>query len=704
MKYVACRRLFVLSFVAAIFLSIFLAGAASAQRGRRFVRTRAPQTSQVRPEVRTPEREKVVAPKIGPEEAAKQLAELCATLKNDFKPLTDKDVRQSKQHLLTATDDLIRVIKTDPDRKSAAIWMERFALQKLRDALASDGDSLQEAMTETWRALHANHKGIRWSVFEDLRVALRQYFRLTAMIAPVAQSEGSTVEDEKDVVAKKTAYAAEFERICGTLPATIEAYAKNVIVREDAELANAMTWLEDVAAVEPRAAKLAVLARIAFSGVNVRVQVGADLIAAGFQTEIAEEKMEISENILGTRVTGSGTMSAKSTGSPVDAKDHAEILVEVDAKMNSDTTGRQSPVTVKTRTSGTLHGEKRIIIAEDRITTSPARTKADLQSNLYSVRVNGGPLVQSIARSEVQDRQGASKAESRRRAEARMNGRIDEMIDARIADLNAKYREKLREPLMQAGLFPRIWELSSTRQAMNWNALVASASQPSAMNPAPEADKDHSILVRIHQSALNNAAAIALAGKYFDEDEVVKQLQEQFGPLPEDQKPAALDRPDGEDPLRVTFATESPIRVSFNDNKITVLVQVHEFFLPRRGDDAIGEDGKPLLQARRGLNIELTYDVKIEKVEGKDGVMREVVVLEQTEEPQLSPRDGGRFSALSNPTQTVVKRRLKAMQTRIVGQPRELEGEWKGKGTLIPTFASAKDGWLTVAWDWVAAE
>ena len=666
--------------VAVLFLTTFAASSVSAQmRGRRYVRMRSPSTQTARPTQKTDESVSIKSTmKLSPEEARKQLDELCTSLKDDFKPMTPEEVERSKQHLRETVGNLIRLMRSDRDRESAAVWMERFQLEDLQKTLRDEEGPDKVILANTWKALHSDQKGIRWHVFDGLRNSLRRYFRFEALVRPVGE---------------KTAYDSEFVRICDSLPALIDAYSKNVIERQDNELSNTMDWLEDVSCVEPRAAKLAELARSAFSGVNLRVRVGAAFIGAGFQTEIEEEELEISESILGTRVTGSGTMSAESTGGPVEAKNRAEILVKVAAKMDSVTTGHQSPVTLNTKTTGTLYGEKRIVIAEDRITATPARTKADLQSSIYNVRVSAGPLVQGIARNQVQERQGASKAESRRRAEQRMNKRMDERIDPRIHDLDVRYREKLREPLKKAGLFPRVWDLSSSEDAIHWDTLIAADSQPSAMNAAPEVDREFGVLVRIHQSALNNAAAIGLAGKYFDEDEIIRQLKEQFEKLP-----AALDRPENEDPLRLTFAPEGPIRVSFNDDKIQVLVQIHEFFLPRPGDSESGS-----LQARRGLNINLTYDIKTEKVKGEDGVTREVVVLEQTEEPKLSPRpgDGKQFSALSNPTQTVVKRRLKAMEKRIVGKPRELEGEWEGKGLLVPSYASAKDGWLTFGWDWI---
>lgn len=608
-----------------------------------------------------------------PENVKRKLAELCEELKADFKPLTPNDLAGVRKQLVRETDALIRLMKRDSNRASAAAWTERFALDELQKALQVENPD-DEVLGATWRALHGDFPGIRWNVFDPLRVSLRRYFRFQSLL--------------NDIDGKQR-YELELVRTCTNLPGTIEAYSQNKVERQDTELANTIDWLEDVSCVEPRAARIARLARTAFSGVNVNVRIGSDFVGAGFRTEIVDEPVSINENILGTRMVGNGIFSAVSEAGFVENPHRAEISVNITGTMNSVTTGYNSPVTLRSTGTAAITGEKRIVFTEDRIYTTPSRSRAQLSVSIDQVRINGGPMIQCIARKQIQKRQGASKAESQRRTEMRVNQRLNERIDERIEELNRRYQEKLREPLVRAGLFPRVWNLAGTAEAIHWSTQVGDHSQPSAMNTAPGTDRNYDLLVQVHQSAPNNAAAIALTGRYFDEDQFVQKMKEQFEKLGD-----RLDRPENEEPLRLTFGPEAPIRVGFDEDKMTVLIQVHEFFMPGATPDAP-------LQARRGLNILLTYQFKVEKVDGRDRV-----VLEQVGEPKLSPRpgDGTHFSALSNPTQTVVRRRLKALEPRIVLKPWEPEGEWKGKGVLIPSYATAKDGWLTFGCDWVPAE
>ncbi len=106
------RFRFVVFLVAVMAFSTLLATSASAQRGRRFVRQRSPSSTPAAPTPqKTPERamkresgptRPSVTPSISPDVAATQLAELCAVLKNEFKPLTEADVQRSKSDLRKA--------------------------------------------------------------------------------------------------------------------------------------------------------------------------------------------------------------------------------------------------------------------------------------------------------------------------------------------------------------------------------------------------------------------------------------------------------------------------------------------------------------------------------------------------------------------------------------------------------------------------
>ena len=306
-----------------------------------------------------------------------------------------------------------------------------------------------------------------------------------------------------------------------------------------------------------------------------------------------------------------------------------------------------------------------------------------MKAEVSDVRINAGPLVSRVARGQVDSRRQSSQAEAARRAERRMNEQMDTRIDANIAALNARY-QKIRETANKTGLFPRVWNLSSGTDQINWSILLGDTYQPSAPIPAPATTPSNGLTVQVHQSALNNMLAILLAGRSIDEDNFAQRITEFLG-----ETPKFLERKTEETPAKVSFGQRAPVDVLFIDNKIRVVVRLDDIQVM----DSVG----------RSFLISVEYQVKMEKQGGRD-----IVVLEQTEAEAfpVGYRPGGGTSLSA--TQTIIRsyllRRLESLPKRQEAEPLSLGGAWEGAGQLIPQFASSEGGWLTLVWSWEAAE
>ncbi|MDR2440718.1 MAG: hypothetical protein LBE12_15255 [Planctomycetaceae bacterium] len=660
-----CFRFLAVIFLAAIVFVSFYPNISQAARFRRVLRFRGTAATET---VSPAPKEKELT--LSPEIAKEQLKTLCEQVKSDYKKLTLDDLKRSKQLLLQSAQSLLRVLNRDPNKETAATWKEEFHLTELVTILQEAESPDKTFLDNIWNALHSNKKGVRSIVFDNFRKSLRQYQSLERLISD-------------------NSYETQLVKVCDHLLSYIEIYSGNRDPLHAVALNDVMVWLEDVGAVEPRTLRIANLVRNIFSGVNFQVQVGMEFIGAGFQNEISED-LEIDENILGTHIVGTGTLSATSSAELVPNKNKAEIKVLVNAIMNSATTGYHSPVTVDTDTQGTLFAEKRIQITPEAFLTVPTKTQADLKATLSNIRINGGPLVQLIAKQQIQEQRASSQSIAKQRAEKRMSFRIDKRIDPKIEELNENYQTKIRTPLVQNGLFPRIWNLSTTTEKIDWSILIGNRTQPSAMNLAPVLEKPYDFVVQVHQSALNNAAALALSGRFLDEDEFVKDLQKQFPKLPQ-----FLERKQDESPAQVSFVAKAPIDVLFIDNKIKVVIRL--------------DDIKVLNNSDKSYTITILYDVRIEKKKDQNGIEREVVILEQAETPQAfpsnyQPQSGTKLSAIQTMIRSYLLRRLESLPKRVETEPLELEGEWKGTGVLVPVFALSNDGWLTFACDWIPAE
>ena len=609
---------------------------------------------------RQAERQAATAPTAQTSADAKiQLQRLTTELKEGHRNITDADLNRAQTVLLNAVNDLQRRLPREFNRETANDWVATFRLAELRTTLGQRTPDA-EILDAVHNAFYEDKDGINWVVFDGLRTALRRYQTIARLI-------------------REDSYERQLLSVCNNLASSIEAYSEGRNPLYFVTLSETVTWLDDISLVEPRAARLADLTRVAASGVNVRLQVGSDFISAGFRQELSEE-LDIDEVILGTRVIGEGTLSGMSSAELVNSPNRAAIRVLADAHLETFTDGSQRMVNLKNHTTGTLRGEKQILFAANGITTTPARARANLNARISDVRINAGPVIRLVARGQIDSRREDSLAEASRRAERRMTTQMNERIDTNIAEINERY-QKIRDMLTQTGLFPRVWNLSSTPQYIDWSIQLGNAYQPSAPVPAPETPQTNGLAVQVHQSAFNNMLTIALAGRMIDEERFAQRVGEFF-----DEPPAFLERQSDETPAKVSFGTRAPVDVLFIDDKIRVVVRLNDI--------------QVMDNAGRSFTITVEYQIKREERDG-----RSFIVLEQTEAEAFPtgyrPDGGVSLSATQTIIRSYLQRRLGVLPQRYEAEALGLGGEWAGTGQLIPQFASAQGGWLTLVWDWM---
>ena len=599
-----------------------------------------------------------VVPSLSPADAIAQLNRLTDEVKANPRSIAENDLNRCQKLLLDAVNDLQRRLPRELDKAAANDWSTTLRLAELRTTLGQNTPD-PKILEAVQNVFHSDKEDIRWVLFDGLRTALRRYQTVAELL-------------------QKESYERQLTGICNNLVNFIEAYSAGHDPRYFESLSRATAWLDDVSIIEPRTAQLAALTRAACAGVNVMLQIGSDFAVAGFKGEM-EEALEVNEVIQGTKMVGAGTLSGTSFAELVPSQNRAAIKVLADAEMETNTDGSQRMVTLKSHTTGTLRGEKQILFSSEGITTTPAKSKAELNANVSDVNINAGRVVQRVARNQMDSRRASTQAEAARRAEQRMNGRMNERIDSNIAELNERY-QKIRSQLDKVGLFPRVWNLSNTSEQIDWSILLGNIYQPSAPSPAPEAPRSNGLAVQVHQSALNNMLAIALAGRRIDEEKFSQQLGEFFKETPE-----FLKRQTGETPAKVSFGPEAPVDVLFIDNKLRVVVRLNDIQVM----DNVG----------RAFTISVEYHVKTEQRDDQP-----LIVLERTEAEAFPtgfrPDSGQTLSATQTIIRTYLLRRLEALEKRYEMEPLALGGEWEGKGRLIPQFASTEKGWLTFVWGW----
>ena len=146
----------------------------------------------------------------------------------------------------------------------------------------------------------------------------------------------------------------------------------------------------------------------------------------------------------------------------------------------------------------------------------------------------------------------------------RVRDRVESQATTQLGKAQRDYLEKFRNPLLRRHEFPALLKFRTTEEAMFITALQANRSQLGAPGEAPQLEGNYDLVVRVHESMINNLAAAMLAGVTIKEAEMQKKVIELRGSLPDKLK----SEPD-RDPWSITFAQSRPVTYQVQRRRVS---------------------------------------------------------------------------------------------------------------------------------------
>ena len=409
---------------------------------------------------------------------------------------------------------------------------------------------------------------------------------------------------------------------------------------------------------------------------NVKLQLRSELMKLLFEREIGEP-VAVNENILGTLVRGSGQLDGKLKAEFVPSDDTAIIRVTLAGKLNTSTVGANGPVRVHSNNRTEITTVKDIVIGKESITTTSAKTGANQHSQIGKVvYTRPGPLVQMIAPSQIRNRKPASDAESERLTKHRFNTQVDKAV----GEYTTRFNRMLSELTAGRGngndLHLQFGRLHTTENTLFVEALAVGETHLAAWKESPAVEANADLLLQLHESVPYNAGDCELSGKTLVEEQIVAKLKEQFPKLVDNLK---LNGNGEEQSLTVEFG-DSPIRVTFADNNIKVVVETTS--IEREGNSYPG--------------MMLEFQFRIENM--KDGFR-----LVADNSPEVLPidfdKENDSLSVRETAIRAIIMKKLdKAFEKPIEWTESTIDGE-NGTLTFKPTYLSTADGWLSLGLD-----
>jgi len=419
--------------------------------------------------------------------------------------------------------------------------------------------------------------------------------------------------------------------------------------------------------------------RTAVNRPNMFLEVDESLLGAAVNRAV-NEVAPVNENLLGTRVRGTGHTTGIVFLDFVPAVDRAVIDLKLDATNHSRTRGSQGPVTVHTLGTTKVDARKRIMIDGDRVSTEPAQVRASTDTRTAGIGVNarfGRRLIRKIASRKITEMRPQAEAISSAKARQRVRGQFEEQTGSAIAKAASDYQSRFRRPLADRGWFPELLAMNTSESRLSVVARKALADQIAAFSVPPAVDADAILAARVHETAVNNVAEITLGGRTITQEFVEEQIRKNNGSLPE-----ALGNDADQKPWSITFAKRKPVQLDADDNRVKVTVRGSRF--------TSGDREFPAMDIWAAYKIE----------PGPSGIrlVRDGDV--QIYPPGFVPGGAEKLTVSETSLRRILQKRFnKVFEEVAVVEPLRLPEQLAHAGPLpMEQLVARKDGWVAVGW------
>ncbi|MBN2578513.1 MAG: hypothetical protein JXB10_05930 [Pirellulales bacterium] len=570
-----------------------------------------------------------------------ELRAMCDAAKSDFHPLRRADLEPLAAELKQSAGRLDAWLKVAGPH--AAGWRKFLKWDKLQQQLRGPAPPDADVLWSIYQQYASGDEGLGLVWFVDVKRALLSYV------------EAARTIDNPEI---KPGYENQLTQ----LAVWLKDYREKPSPERAWAIGNAVHWLRG----SRQAPQLVAALERRFGRPNLWAEISAEAVNAGL-SEAVDECTPIEDCILGTAVYGTGHTTGQTRSVLIEDEDYGVVDALLLSKTYTSTVGYHGPVCIYATGLTRIGAVKRMWINQHGVFEHPARSKAVTCTSINDIQARRR-LIERMAWRKAMKQLGTAEWIASRHAECRVNRRIDDQADENLAQANEKFRQKFRRPLVEHKLFPEVFHVSSDSRAIRLKSLLRGALLLAAVQPPPEAVKADLVL-RIHESLINNFAQDALGGMTVHEERFRKAIIDLFGELPQKMK---VEK--DEEPWAVTFAKDLPIYVRFDKNRFSITIRGEKY---QSGQNAI-------------KTMVVTAHYTIQPTENGFEAVRD-------EELEIAPKEYAVRGGI--PRSVFVNRFEKIFERKIVGEGFMLKDRWEKVGRFVPVQFTSRDGWLVLAWN-----
>lgn len=563
-----------------------------------------------------------------------------------FLPYTQEDVSLARTRLMEAVARLDARLKSAEPR--GADWANYLKLDQLQQQLAQPAPDLT-ALDAAFQRFAAGYEGLQLVVFSDVRKALRRYLTtVRAMGQPQIRQQYQTALEN--------------------LAKSLEAYLKDPSYAARQEINVTLEWLDQAG----QAPWLAQAIRKQLSLPNLYLQVSKDLVASRVAGPV-NDTSPFTDCILGTNIYGNARITGQVSVEFVPSEDRAVMDLLFQGTINSDSVGYNGPVTIFGVGNTPIGARKRLVLDAEQLSGLPTASSAVQEFTICDIQARH-QLIENLAWRRAGKQKGEADYIAARHAEQRFSERMDQRADSMLSKANQGMLQKLRGPLTERGLFPDRFQLSTAPDALQLLIQDEGAGHLAAPAAPPQAGPTDLVL-RVHESAINNLTAAALGGVRLDEKRFQEIVTQFFG------LPQQIETAKDEEEWSITFPERQPVVVNFVNGGFSVTIRGRQY----------------MNQGREypGMNVTAVY--RIEKTDQGLRAVRQGRL--QIFPPGYVPESGQQLSGREQVLRNVLESRFGQFFTEVLAPKNVvIDGQGRSPAELALSQWDANNGWLVMAW------
>ena len=250
-------------------------------------------------------------PKIG------ELPQIARAGKQQFQPIDDQQVAAAKAELLASVAALDTYLKSGG--KNGAAWKKYLKWDELQAQLTDDAKPNWRTLNQVYNRLRANHTGLEMPVFSNVADGIQHYYDLASINA------NSEAEQQ---------FAKQLDELANNL----EKYAQTPDEPTNLAVGRTVGYLES----SGQTPQLVESVRRHYSHPNLWARVSEEFLDTGM-SRMVDDTTDVSDVILGTRITGKGKILGQVNVQLVPSTEHAHLKSTLAGRVTSDTVGRNGP-------------------------------------------------------------------------------------------------------------------------------------------------------------------------------------------------------------------------------------------------------------------------------------------------------------------------------------------------------------------------